>query len=724
MVADSNPVGHSPATSSRLGSAGTEPNKQDNHQDHEKVHESNNTHDSGTHSHRRPLSLPLFGKTADHAKAALKRRSVGLFARQANKENLEVIQRDLAENRVKPESAHDDLETMDRRGGAMGPRAPVLSNVNPAHGDDQRTQAFESIFGRPSAAHRDVQAYPQMRPQQMNTPSYYPQQYQQQVAQSRPYQPQSLPHQPQSLPQHQYARPQRTPEPPHGYPYEYSRSNYQPSFISATNGVVMSPPAPPVDPSLESLTNTGLTPAQAYQAQVFANNHQRMGLPPGAHPPHTQNGSPLGRASSMTTSPPPRLDSLNIQENGGRLSLDFIERDTQPVVAVEVLGNSREKLESEEDGDSELPWINAGQRTPTGSQKATGSSQPQHKSYSNSSSTRNSIDIHDFRSTGPPKLNLDFGTSPPFSSQTFGDSGPNRRLSIEASKILPPINLSQANTGSTTPSSLVTTPSSSASSSYARRSLPSETPRTRTPLSQLSFAASNATSTAMPSPAQNSGPGTPVSQLSAQPTRRGPKRAPLVYPALLSRVAEALLQRLPLSVRTKHGLSYPDAFDGREAVDKICYIIKTTDRSLALLLGRALDAQKFFHDVTYDHRLRDNSNEIYQFKSSVRGLKLSDSSTSGTILGHARGDSKSVSPNTSISGSSHRPSTSKASTQDSSASSNDHGAPHHYQSATEATVLPASNQSSVSQSYISQQVEDHVGVLMEEPVDEMELPTG
>jgi hypothetical protein len=355
MVADSNPLGHSPATRSRLGPAGNEPNKQDNHQDHEKVHESDNTHDSGTHSHRRPLSLPLFGKTADHAKAALKRRSVGLFARQANKEILEVVQRDSAEHRVQGESAHDDLETMDRRGGAMGPRAPVLSNVNPAHGGDQRTQAFESIFGRPSAAHRDVQAYPQMRPQQMNTPPYYPQQYQQQAPQSRHYQPQSLP-------QHQYARPQRTPEPPYGYPYEHSHSNYQPSFHSASNGVVMSPPAPPVDPSLESLTNAGLTPAQAYQAQVFANNQQRMGLPPGAHPPHGQNGSPLGRASSMTTSPPPRLDSLSIQEDGGRLSLDFVERDNQPVVAVEVRNHSRENLDSE-DGDSELPWINAGQRT-------------------------------------------------------------------------------------------------------------------------------------------------------------------------------------------------------------------------------------------------------------------------------------------------------------------------------------------------------------------------
>lgn len=49
----------------------------------------------------------------------------------------------------------------------------------------------------------------------------------------------------------------------------------------------------------------------------------------------------------------------------------------------------------------------------------------------------------------------------------------------------------------------------------------------------------------------------------------------------------------------------------------ISYIIKTTDRNLALLLGRALDAQKFFHDVTYDHRLRDSTSEIFQFRESL-----------------------------------------------------------------------------------------------------------
>jgi RHO1 GDP-GTP exchange protein 1/2 len=72
-----------------------------------------------------------------------------------------------------------------------------------------------------------------------------------------------------------------------------------------------------------------------------------------------------------------------------------------------------------------------------------------------------------------------------------------------------------------------------------------------------------------------------------------------------------------LADRVKDGLTYKDCFDGRDAVDKISYIIKTTDRNLALLLGRALDAQKFFHDVTYDHRLRDSPAELYKFRMAV-----------------------------------------------------------------------------------------------------------
>jgi RHO1 GDP-GTP exchange protein 1/2 len=67
----------------------------------------------------------------------------------------------------------------------------------------------------------------------------------------------------------------------------------------------------------------------------------------------------------------------------------------------------------------------------------------------------------------------------------------------------------------------------------------------------------------------------------------------------------------------KDGLTYKNAFDGRQVMDKITYIIKTTDRNLALLLGRALDAQKYFHAVTYDNRLRDSPSDVYQFRTRV-----------------------------------------------------------------------------------------------------------
>ncbi|KAI2467861.1 CNH-domain-containing protein [Annulohypoxylon bovei var. microspora] len=94
-------------------------------------------------------------------------------------------------------------------------------------------------------------------------------------------------------------------------------------------------------------------------------------------------------------------------------------------------------------------------------------------------------------------------------------------------------------------------------------------------------------------------------------------RPPLVYPALLSKVAECFRQKIITGERTKNELTYKNAFSGSEAVDVLSYIIRTTDRNLALLLGRALDAQKFFHDVTYEHRLRDSQSEMYQFRETL-----------------------------------------------------------------------------------------------------------
>ncbi|KIP07120.1 hypothetical protein PHLGIDRAFT_71560 [Phlebiopsis gigantea 11061_1 CR5-6] len=109
--------------------------------------------------------------------------------------------------------------------------------------------------------------------------------------------------------------------------------------------------------------------------------------------------------------------------------------------------------------------------------------------------------------------------------------------------------------------------------------------------------------------------------------RPHPRRPIVVNPALLSKVAQAFKDRIQLADKIKDGLTYKDAFDGREAVDRIAFIIKTSDRNLALLLGRALDAQKFFHAVTYDHRLRDSSNDLYQFR-----LKMPSPFTSGDLV--------------------------------------------------------------------------------------------
>ena len=107
------------------------------------------------------------------------------------------------------------------------------------------------------------------------------------------------------------------------------------------------------------------------------------------------------------------------------------------------------------------------------------------------------------------------------------------------------------------------------------------------------------------------------STLVSNNSRRTTTKVPVVYPALLSRVADVFREKITLGERQKNGLSYQNAFSGTDAVDLIGTIIRTSDRNLALLLGRALDAQKFFHDVTYDHRLRDAPGEVYQFKETM-----------------------------------------------------------------------------------------------------------
>lgn len=101
-------------------------------------------------------------------------------------------------------------------------------------------------------------------------------------------------------------------------------------------------------------------------------------------------------------------------------------------------------------------------------------------------------------------------------------------------------------------------------------------------------------------------------------------RKPMVYPAYLSRVAKAFKEGMLVTINMKDGLEYHDSFTGKAAIDLICHIIRTNDRNLALLLGRALDAQKFFHDATYNHRLRDSANEVYNFTRVYSDVEFFD----------------------------------------------------------------------------------------------------
>ncbi|KAH7890772.1 CNH domain-containing protein [Phlebopus sp. FC_14] len=389
----------------------------------------------------------------------------------------------------------------------LGPRQP-----------DKRNEAYESIFGRPSASHHALPGN-----HYYNQPTYgagYHQplnqtqfstysQYQQPVdRRSHPssFVPQQNYHNPQQPPYRQslhgpashsqfpvashYQQHPQYPQYPHTLapPITHGRAR---SVVSSPHaaGIIAPKPEDPPDASLEALTGTGLTPAQAYQAQVYRNAN------PVAPGPIPQNGG-LHRPSDD----PPRL-GVNLEADMGRLSIDFGTEDRTQ-------NNSFE-------ASSELPWAQTAENTRGPTIRRDRTTQDRSMSMSAASTSMRTV--------------LDSRSRPPIPPALQGRNSPTT-----STKAL--------------------------------------TPRSRTPI---------------------------------------------VYPALLSRVAEAFRERINPADRIKDGLTYKDAFDGREAVDKIAYIIKTTDRNLALLLGRALDAQKFFHDVTYDHRLRDSAAELYQFRTKL-----------------------------------------------------------------------------------------------------------
>ncbi|KIK61684.1 hypothetical protein GYMLUDRAFT_73193 [Collybiopsis luxurians FD-317 M1] len=431
----------------------------------------------------------------------------------------------------------------------MGPRQPP--------GPDKRNAAYESIFGRPSASHHHQTPSPTMQAPYPSTqqPNYYyaqqqPQYYQQNAdrrtsfQQQSHYSPSFYTNSSYNIPPNAYQR--YNPPPYNNYPASLappSVSARARSIHSSTHsqGIIAPKPEEPPDPSLEALTKSGLTPAQAYQAQVYRN--------------------------TMPNSLPP------VESDDGKLNIEFA-------------GESNSSDQGTDDS-SELPWARK-ESIPTAQRDST-ASLPNPR-YSNASTN--------------PSLHVDT-----VSAQSI-------RSSVASTS---PSSFSMADYNSVSTETAATTVAAgrrSSESAHVPGRLAGGSNRREKSTQDRSMSMSAATNSMRAVLASRVPiPGLPEGGRNSPVTHK--RKTPIVYPALLSRVAEAFRDRIQLQDRLKDGLVYKNAFDGREAVDKIAYIIKTTDRNLALLLGRALDAQKFFHDVTYDHRLRDSANELYQFRTKL-----------------------------------------------------------------------------------------------------------
>ncbi|KAI0091488.1 CNH domain-containing protein [Irpex rosettiformis] len=466
----------------------------------------------------------------------------------------------------------------------LGPRAQP----------DKRNAAYESIFGRPSASHHHPSSQTSYDPY-AQSPYQYPatnnEQHSGSLGRRTSFTSTTAPsisHAPSppvpSAYTQQYCPPQQQPYPPGAPTANYARSSTQslrpPSTTSRarsvgrSTGVIIPLPEEPPDPKLESLTRAGLTPAQAYQAQVYANN-----------PSYQNQTHPDDRQYLLAESP--RI-GLNIESEDGRLGLDFGNTD------VDAEGTHYETYSQQSAGNAPYSQSNnvrsrlspASTFAPIAEQPVASSSTSPYPLQLNTAVNAAFAPI----SNSPGSSTL-VDPSPTTSSYTTTPSTghPSGRRSSESSRTLPgPGNRREKISQDRSRSMSATIPQQMRVMLEGGRRPPNPSPKS--------------------SAWRESGDSTP-------PKRK--KRMPVIYPALLSLVGQALKDSIVLGDLVKDGLTYKDAFTGREAVDKIASIIKTTDRNLALLLGRALDAQKFFHAVTYDHRLRDTLTDLYQFPTKL-----------------------------------------------------------------------------------------------------------
>jgi hypothetical protein len=246
----------------------------------------------------------------------------------------------------------------------LGPRQPP----------DKRNAAYESIFGRPGGMH-----HPSTLPSQANYGQYQNTYVgngstSQQFTQRHPYQQQYYPPQPDrptsftdyghpalntsypSQPQGLYRTPTQSNQPQYPrqnvqYPHQNSQqtSLLPPQTINRARSMNSVPySSQPVhqiqdtDPSLESYTRAGLTPAQAYQQVYMTGNRQPSTTNPNRRSYHSSHNSISGAPAHSQNGTLPDTPKVNLDlDTDGELGLNFNVDAVSPLTAT---------------SSSELPW--------------------------------------------------------------------------------------------------------------------------------------------------------------------------------------------------------------------------------------------------------------------------------------------------------------------------------------------------------------------------------
>jgi len=247
--------------------------------------------------------------------------------------------------------------------------------AGPRQPPDKRNAAYESIFGRPGVVHHQSTLPPQANYGQYQNSYVGNGSTSQQSSQRYPHQQQyylsqqdrppsftdyghpalntSYPSQPQGL-----YRPPAQPSHPQ-YPYQNAQYPYQnnqqsslspPQTISRARSMNSVPySSQPVhqaqepDPSLEKYTRAGLTPAQAYQQQVYmSGGHQPADTHPHRRSYHSSHNSISGASARSQNGTIPDIPKVNLDFNpDGDLGLNFSIDGASPSTVA---------------SSSELPW--------------------------------------------------------------------------------------------------------------------------------------------------------------------------------------------------------------------------------------------------------------------------------------------------------------------------------------------------------------------------------